>query len=80
LDTWLNTTRQTSIGFEFTKIDRLDAPWKQVLDYMWIYTYKFDKHGRLLKYKARLVVRSLQQHWQHGHSMAIAARFDLELQ
>ena len=28
---------------------------------MWIYVYKFDKHGRLLKCKARLVVRRDQQ-------------------
>ena len=28
---------------------------------MWVYVYKFDKHGRLLKCKARLVVRGDQQ-------------------
>ena len=65
----------------------------QILDCMWVYTYKFDKHHRLQKCKARLVVRGDQQ--RHltsqetyaatlaGRSfrmlMAIAARFDLEL-
>jgi hypothetical protein len=33
----------------------------QVLDCMWVYTYKLDKHHRLLKCKARLVVRGDQQ-------------------
>ena len=34
---------------------------QQILDYMWVYTYKPDKHYRLLKCKARLVVRGDQQ-------------------
>ena len=34
---------------------------QQILDCMWVYTYKFDKHHRLLKCKARLVVRGDQQ-------------------
>lgn len=65
----------------------------KVLDCGWVYTYKFDKHGRYVKVKARLVVRGNQQE-RHidennyaatlaGRSfrmmMAIAARFDLEL-
>ena len=29
----------------------------QIPDSMWVYVYKFDKHGRLAKCKARLVVR-----------------------
>ena len=28
----------------------------KILDYKWIYIYKFDKYGRFIKYKARLVV------------------------
>jgi len=70
-----------------------DAGTTQILDCMWVRTYKFDKHGFLLKAKARLVVRGDQQ----AHSilentyastlagrsfrtlMAIAARFDLDL-
>ena len=76
----------------WTKIDRLDAQGEQVLDCMWIYVYKFDKHGRLLKCKARLVVRGDQQAKAELDTyaatlaarsfrtfMAIAARFDLEL-
>ena len=60
---------------------------------MWVYVYKFDKHGRFNKCKARLVVRGDQQiksiHEETyaatlaGRSfrtlIAIAARFDLEL-
>jgi hypothetical protein len=34
---------------------------QQVLDCMWVYTYKLDKHHRLNKCKARLVVRGDQQ-------------------
>jgi hypothetical protein len=34
---------------------------QQVLDCMWVYTYKFDKHHLLDKCKARLVVRGDQQ-------------------
>ena len=33
----------------------------QILDCMWVYTYKFDKHHRFQKCKARLVVRGDQQ-------------------
>ena len=60
---------------------------------MWIYVYKFDKHARLVKCKARIVVRGDQQSRSKMEStyaatlaarsfrtfMAIAARFDLEL-
>jgi hypothetical protein len=60
---------------------------------MWVYTYKLDKHHRLNKCKARLVVRGDQQRnitaqdtyaaTLAGRSfrmlMAIAAKFDLEL-
>jgi hypothetical protein len=65
----------------------------QILDCMWVYTYKLDKHHRLLKCKARLVVRGDQQRnitsqdtyaaTLAGRSfrmlMAIAAKFDLEM-
>ena len=30
---------------------------KQILNYIWVYIYKFDKHGRFVKYKVRFVVR-----------------------
>ena len=60
---------------------------------MWIYVYKFDKHARLVKCKARIVIRRDQQSRSKMEStyaatlaarsfrtfMAIAARFDLEL-
>jgi hypothetical protein len=63
-----------------------------ILDCMWVYVYKFDKHGRLVKCKARLVIRGDQQSKTAQNTyastlagrsfqsvMAIAARFDLEL-
>ena len=69
------------------------AAGQQILDCMWVYTYKLDKHHRLQGCKARLVVRSNQQRnitaqetyaaTLAGRSfrmlIAIAARFDLEL-
>ena len=75
------------------EVPRTHAKDKQVLDCMWVYVYKFDKHGRFKKCKARLVVRGDQQAKSihentyastlAGRSfrtlMAIAARFDLEL-
>jgi len=65
----------------------------QILDCMWVYTYKLDKHHRLNKCKARLVARGDQQRnitaqdtyaaTLAGRSfrmlMAIAAKFNLEL-
>lgn len=78
----------------WSEIARRDpqAKGKQILDCMWVYVYKFDKHGRFKKCKARLVVRGDQEvksiHEETyaatlaGRSfrtlMAIAARFDLE--
>src|SRR5436305_8826202 len=65
---------------------------QQVLNCMWVYLYKFNKHGRFLKCKARLVVRGDQQaHLRESTYVAtlagrsfralitIAARFDLKL-
>lgn len=66
---------------------------QQILDCMWVYTYKLDKHHRLLKCKARLVVRGDQQRnitSQDTYAatlasrsfrmmMAIAAHHDMEL-
>jgi hypothetical protein len=65
----------------------------KVLNCRWVYVYKFDKHGRFIKAKARLVVRGDQQLRNADHNtyaatltgrsfraiMAITARFDLEL-
>jgi hypothetical protein len=64
-----------------------------VLNYMWVYIYKFDKYGRLVKCKARLVVRGDQQISLNQGDMytimlairsfctfiAIATCFDLEM-
>ena len=65
----------------------------KVLNCKWVYVYKFDKHSRFLKTKARLVVRGDQQAKSltentyaatlAGRSLrtliAISARFDLEM-
>jgi Reverse transcriptase (RNA-dependent DNA polymerase) len=45
----------------WSEADRSDAKGIQVLDCMWVYAYKFEKHGRLNKCKARLVVRGDQE-------------------
>jgi hypothetical protein len=79
----------------WTEISRSDirVRGKQILDCRWVYLYKFDKHGRLVKCKARLVVRGDQQlKTAIGNTyaatlavrsfrtlVAIAAKFDLEL-
>ena len=63
------------------------------LDSMWVYAYKFNKNGKLVKCKARLVVRGDQQiRHRNGDTytatlasrsfrtfMAVVARFDLGL-
>ena len=42
---------------------------------MWVFTYKFDKDGYLLKYKARLVVRGdLQAQYGDTYAATLAAR------
>jgi hypothetical protein len=66
---------------------------KQILDCMWVYTYKLNKEGHMIKCKARIVVRGDQQRnitTQDTYAatlasqsfqllMTIAARYDLEL-
>jgi hypothetical protein len=75
------------------EVDKQLATGKELLDCMWVYVYKFDKHGRLVKCKARLVVRGDQQAKSGAEStyaptlagrsfrtlIAIAAQFDPEL-
>ena len=39
----------------WTEIDQKEAHGK-VLDCMWVYIYKFNKHGAFVKCKARLIV------------------------
>jgi hypothetical protein len=42
---------------------------------MWVFTYKFNKDGYLLKYKARLVVRGdLQEQYSDTYAATLAAR------
>lgn len=75
----------------------VEVPWRQakgqqVLSCMWVFTYKTDKHGYLVKCKARLVVCGNQQakgdlptrattlaSMSFRALMAIAAEHDLEL-
>ncbi|KAJ3554331.1 hypothetical protein NPX13_g10642 [Xylaria arbuscula] len=77
----------------WSEVDQRIAYGKLTLDCMWVYVYKFNKHGYFMKCKARLVVRGDQQPYSSleetyastlaGRSfrtlMAIAAKFDLEL-
>jgi len=74
----------------WTEVNRDQAKRKELFDCMWVYVYK---HARLVKCKARIVVRGDQQSHSKMEStyaatlaarsfrtfMAIAARFDLEL-
>ena len=44
--------------FEYIDLSELDNTQKDTpLPLMWVFTYKFDQDGYLLKYKARLVAR-----------------------
>ena len=77
----------------WVEINQTEANSHQQLGCKWVYVYKFDKHGWLVKCKARLIVRGDQQAKTvledtyaatlAGRSfrtlMAISARFDLEL-
>jgi hypothetical protein len=73
------------------KLVEVSAP-STILPVMWVFTYKFDEDGFLVKYKARLVVRG--DLWQSSEKdkyaatlasrtfralMAIAAFFDLDI-
>lgn len=72
---------------------KIRATGQQILDCMWVYTYKLDKNHHLLKCKARLVVQGDQQQDSTSQDiyaatlasrsfrmlMAIAAHRDLEL-
>jgi Reverse transcriptase (RNA-dependent DNA polymerase) len=75
----------------FKEVKRSDTTGKQVLGCMWVFTYKLDKHGFLVKCKARLVVCGNQQEPRDLPTrattlasttfrtlMAIIAQFDLE--
>ena len=75
----------------FTKVLKAQASNKQVIPLKWVFKYKFDEHGYLVKFKARLCVRGdLQITTQDTYAatlaartfralMALAAAFDLEL-
>ncbi|OAQ65574.1 polyprotein [Purpureocillium lilacinum] len=77
----------------FQEVPRSQARGQQVLSCMWVFTYKTDKHGYLVKCKARLVVCGNQQakgdlptrattlaSMSFRALMAIAAEYDLELE
>lgn len=75
----------------FTKVPKAQALGKQVIPLKWVFKYKFDEHGYLVKFKARLCARGdLQITTQDTYAatlaartfralMALAAAFDLEL-
>ena len=75
--------------FKYVKASEIDSK-AQVIPLMWIFTYKFDQDGSLLKYKARLVAWGDLQYTEEDTYtatlaaqvfraiMAIVAAFDLE--
>ena len=76
----------------WSEVEKQEARGQQILDCMWVYTYKFNRDGTLKNCKARIVVRGDQQKPSSQETyaatlaarsfrimMAIAARFDLEL-
>jgi hypothetical protein len=75
--------------FEYIDKSRLDAN-TTPLPLMWVFTYKFNENGYLLKHKARLVARGDMQYTNEDTYvatlvaqtfraiMAIVATFDLE--
>lgn len=75
----------------WTIVEKSEANGQQILGCQWVFTYKTDKHGRLLKCKARLVVCGNQQRKCDLPTrattlastslrvlLAIVAKFDLE--
>ena len=72
-------------------VDKTEAKGHQILGCQWVFTYKTDKHNRLMKCKARLVVCGNQQKecdlptrattlatTSLRALLAIVAKFDLE--
>ena len=56
--------KQHKQDFNFwTTIDRQEFNEHQMLDCQWMFKYKTNKHGELLKCKARIIVCDNQQHW-----------------
>lgn len=56
-------------------LDAAQEAGKRVIPTMWVFRYKFDEHGWLVKYKARLVARGdLQQTTQDTYAATLAAR------
>src|SRR5438045_8857267 len=76
--------------FKYVKASEIDSK-AQVIPLMWIFTYKFDQDGSLLRYKARLVAQGDLQYMEEDTYaatlaaqvlraiMAIVAAFDLEM-
>ncbi len=75
----------------WSTVDRSEAKGHQILGCHWVFTYKKDKHGRVIKCKARLVVCGNQQSKcdlptrattlaaaSFRTLLAIIAKFDLE--
>lgn len=75
----------------FHEVEQRHAKGQQVIGCMWVFTYKTDKHGKLVQCKARLVILGNQQTRTDTPTrattlasttfralMGITARFDLE--
>jgi hypothetical protein len=59
----------------FIKVLKAQASGKQVILLMWIFKYKFNEHGYLVKFKAQLVARGdLQAAPQETYAATLAAR------
>ncbi|KAF4413571.1 Retrovirus-related Pol polyprotein from transposon TNT [Colletotrichum fructicola Nara gc5] len=77
--------------FEVTRLEDVDQQKHRILPLRWVLTYKFDKHNRLVKFKARICVRGDLQPMSGMETyastlagtsfrtlMAVTARFNLE--
>ena len=84
------STLESQNTWECIRIDSIND--STVLPVMWVFTYKFDEDGYLIKYKARLVVRGdLHQNQKEDTYaatlatrvfrtlMSVAAHFDLDI-
>ena len=60
---WNNKLNNTNRIFNFwTAVDHRKSNGHQMLDCQWMFKYKINKHGELLKYKTRIIICDNQQH------------------
>ena len=51
----------TNLFKSWTEVEKSEVKGRQILGCMWVFVYKTDKHRRIMKCKARLVVCGNQQ-------------------